>query len=117
MITFILVVLGICSNASASVLIKYAMMPERHLSIKEPLSVITNLPLIVGVVLYGIAFVLYAVTLQRLPLNVAHPILTCGAISLVAVLSVVLFHETFPLVKIAGVVCVVVGVALISFKA
>lgn len=117
MITFILVVLGICSNASASVLIKYAMMPEKNLSIKEPLSVITNLPLIAGVFLYGIAFVLYAVTLQRLPLNVAHPILTCGAIALVAVLSVVLFHETFPLVKIAGVVCVVIGVMLISKNA
>ena len=70
MITFLLVVFGIVSNAAASVLIKYAMMPERKVSISEPLSIILNIPLWAGLLLYGIAFVLYALTLQRLPLNV-----------------------------------------------
>ena len=87
MITFLLVVFGIVSNAAASVLIKYAMMPERKVSISEPLSIILNIPLWAGLLFYGIAFVLYALTLQRLPLNVTHPVLTCGAISMVAVLS------------------------------
>ncbi len=68
MITFLLVVFGIVSNAAASVLIKYAMMPERKVSISEPLSIILNIPLWAGLLLYGIAFVLYALTLQRLPL-------------------------------------------------
>lgn len=117
MITFLLVVLGIVSNAVASVLIKYAMLPERNVSISEPFSIIFNIHLCLGLFFYGIAFLLYALTLQRLPLNVTHPVLTCGAISMVAVLSAILFGESFTVQKIAGVVLVAVGVILISWKA
>ena len=116
MITFLLVVFGIASNAAASVLIKYAMTPERKVSISEPLSIILNVPLWTGLMFYGIAFVLYALTLQRLPLNVTHPVLTCGTISMVAVLSVILFGESFSATKIAGVFLVAFGVILISWK-
>lgn len=100
----------------ASVLIKYAVMPQRKISISEPLSLILNIPLWTGIIFYGIAFVLYALTLQRLPLNVTHPILTCGAITIVAVLSVILFGESFSLTKIVGVILVSLGVILISWK-
>lgn len=117
MITVLLVVLGIASNAAASVLIKYAMMPERKISISEPLSLVLNIPLWIGLIFYGIAFILYAFTLQRLPLNVTHPVLTCGAISLVAVLTSVLFGESFTATKIAGLVLVATGVILISCRA
>ena len=99
----------------ASVLIKYAVMPQRKISISEPLSLILNIPLWTGIIFYGIAFVLYALTLQRLPLNVTHPILTCGAITMVAVLSVILFGESFSLTKIVGVILVSLGVILISW--
>lgn len=117
MITFLLVIFGIASNAAASVLIKYAMMPDRKVSISEPLSIILNVPLWTGLMLYGIAFVLYALTLQRLPLNVTHPVLTCGAISLLAILSVILFGESFTATKITGIIFVAIGVILISWKA
>lgn len=100
----------------ASVLIKYAVMPQRKISISEPLSLILNIPLWTGIIFYGIAFVLYALTLQRLSLNVTHPILTCGAITMVAVLSVILFGESFSLTKIVGVILVSLGVILISWK-
>lgn len=91
-------------------------MPQRKISISEPLSLILNIPLWTGIIFYGIAFVLYALTLQRLPLNVTHPILTCGAITMVAVLSVILFGESFSLTKIVGVILVSLGVILISWK-
>lgn len=114
MITFLLVIFGILSNASASVLIKYAMLPERKVSIHEPLSILLNFPLWLGLFLYGMAFVLYALTLQRLPLNVTHPVLTCGAIALVAVFSALIFHESFSIVKFTGILLVIVGVIFIS---
>lgn len=116
MITFLLVFFGILTNATASVLIKYAMMPEKKVSITEPLSIILNIPLWIGLLCYGIAFILYALTLQRLPLNVTHPVLTCGAISMVAVLSVILFGENFSATKIIGISLVTLGVLLISWK-
>ena len=117
MITALLVIFGIATNAFASVMIKYAMMPERNVSISAPISIILNIPLWLGLFFYGIAFLLYALTLQRLPLNVTHPILTCGSISIVAISSVILFDESFTLTKITGVIIIAIGVAIVSLEA
>ena len=111
---FVLIV-GILSNVFASVLIKVAMMPPRKMpSLKDPLAVITNIPLWSGLFLYGMAFVLYAAALRFFPLHVAHPILTSGAIAGVALLSVVMFRETLTLMTISGILLIITGVVLIS---
>lgn len=69
-----------------------------------------------GLGLYGVAFLLYAAALARLPLNVAHPVLTTGAVAAVAVLSVLLFKEPFHWTTGAGIVLVIAGVALITAR-
>ena len=79
---WLLIIFGILSNVFASVLIKVAMMPPRKIpSLKDPWSLITNIPLWSGLFLYGMAFVLYAAALRFFPLHVAHPVLTSGAIA------------------------------------
>lgn len=114
---WLILILGIASNASASVLIKMALTPPRKLpSFSEPLAIIYNWPLWVGIALYGMAFILYAAALAYLPLNVAHPILTSGAIACVAVMSIVFFREPFYWTTIAGIFMVMAGVALITLK-
>ena len=83
-----ILVLGILANASASVLVKMAMLPPRKFpSLSDPLEALTNWPFWGGLGLYGGAFLLYAAALARFPLNVAHPVLTSGAIATVAVFS------------------------------
>ena len=116
MITVMLVVLGIATNATASVLIKYAMMPERNVSILEPVSIIVNVPLWFGLLFFCVAFLIYAFILQRLPLNVSYPILTSGSITLVSILSVFFFDEAVTVEKIVGVMLIIIGVTLISLK-
>lgn len=114
---WLILILGIASNASASVLIKMAMTPPRKLpSLAEPLAMFSNWPLWLGIFLYGMAFLLYAAALAFLPLNVAHPILTSGAIACVALLSVILFREPMHWSTIAGILMVIGGVALITLK-
>lgn len=114
---WIILALGIVSNASASVLVKMAIMPPRMFpSLKEPLSALTNWPFWLGLCLYGVAFLLYAAALARLPLNVAHPVLTAGAIAAVAACSVVIFHEPMYWTTVGGIVLVIVGVALITAR-
>lgn len=113
-----LLMLGILANAAASVLIKYASAPPRSgLDLKDPFAILTNFPLIIGLALYGIAFVIYALALSKLPLNVAHPILTSGAIVLVAISSALLFKETFYWTTMLGIAFVIAGVSLIAIRA
>lgn len=115
---WVILAVGIAANASASVLVKVAMTPPRRTpSLADPLAALTNGPLVLGMVLYGAAFVLYAAALARMPLNVVQPVLTSGAIALVAVLSIALFHESFPWTTALGIGLVIVGVALIASRA
>lgn len=114
---WLILFLGIASNASASVLVKMAMMPPRKFpSLSDPMSALSNWPFWLGLVLYGAAFLLYAAALARLPLNVAHPVLTAGAVATVALCSVVIFRESFHWSTGAGVALVIVGVALITAR-
>lgn len=114
---WIILLIGIIANTSASVLIKMAMMPPRKLpSLSEPLIGFANWPFWLGLGLYGIAFLLYAAALARFPLNVAHPILTTGAVASVALCSVVIFKEPFHWTIAVGVAFVIAGVLLITAK-
>lgn len=114
---WLILILGIAANASASVLVKMAMTPPRQFpSLSNPLAALGNWPFWLGLGLYGAAFLLYAAALTRLPLNVAHPVLTSGAIATVALLSVLIFREPFYWTTGAGILLVIAGVALISVR-
>lgn len=114
---WLILILGIASNASASVLIKMAMMPPRNFpSFREPMAAFSNWPFWLGLSLYGGAFLLYAAALARLPLNVVHPVLTSGAVAAVALLSVLVFREPFPWTSGVGIGLVILGVALITVR-
>jgi multidrug transporter EmrE-like cation transporter len=114
---WLILILGVAANASASVLVKMAMMPPRKFpSQADPLAALSNWPLLLGLCLYGSAFLLYAAALARLPLNVAHPILTSGAVAMVAFLSVLIFRESFHWTKGVGILLIIAGVALITAR-
>ncbi|NMK46512.1 SMR family transporter [Achromobacter sp. Bel] len=114
---WLILILGIVSNASASVLVKMAMMPPRQFpSLGDPKAALSNWPFWLGLALYGGAFLLYAAALARLPLNVAHPVLTSGAVATVALLSVVLFREPFHWTTALGILMVIGGVLLITAR-
>lgn len=114
---WLILALGIAANASASILIKIAITPPRKFpSWSDPAHLLTNWPFWLGLSLYAAAFLLYAGALARLPLNVAHPVLTSGAIAAVAVVSRLMFRETFHWTTVGGVLFVVVGVVLITAK-
>ncbi|MAM88362.1 MAG: multidrug transporter [unclassified Hahellaceae] len=114
---WILLIAGILTNASASVLVKMAMLPPRRFpSLSDPMTALTNWPFWLGLFLYGAAFLLYAAALAKLPLNVVHPVLTSGAVATVALLSVLIFREPFHWTTAGGIFFVIVGVVLITVK-
>lgn len=114
---WLILILGIASNASASVLVKIAMMsPRKFPSIDDPMAALSNWPFWLGLGLYGVAFLLYAAALAHLPLNVAHPVLTSGAIAAVALCSLLIFNEPFHWTTITGILLVVSGVVMITVR-
>lgn len=114
---WLILLVGVLSNASASVLIKMAMMPPRKFpSLAAPMAALSNWPFWLGLALYGAAFLLYAAALARLPLNVAHPVLTAGAVAVVALFSVFIFREPLHWTIVVGILLVMAGVVLITAR-
>jgi multidrug transporter EmrE-like cation transporter len=115
---WLILLLGIAANAFASVLVKMAMMPPRRFpTLSDPVAALGNWPFWLGLILYGAAFLLYAAALARLPLNVAHPVLTSGAIATVALMSFAIFREPFHWTLLLGIILVISGVVLITLRA
>jgi len=114
---WLILLVGIAANTSASVLVKMAMLPPRKFpSLSDPMSALGNWPFWLGLGLYGAAFLLYAAALTRLPLNVAHPVLTSGAVAAVALMSVLVFKEPFYWTTGLGILLVIAGVVLITLR-
>ena len=112
---WLILIFGILSNASASVLIKVASQKIDLVTYsKNPLKILLNFPLLGGIVLYAIAFVLYAMALQKFPLSFAHPVLTSGAILCVASVSFIFFKEPFGIAKVVGLLFISLGIFLVS---
>lgn len=114
---WLILILGIVANTSDSVLVKLAMSPTYKLpTLSDPMRVFSNWPLLLGVVLYGATLFFYAAALARFPLNVAHPVLTSGAVAAVAVFSVLIFREPFYWTTGVGILLIIAGVVLITAR-
>jgi small multidrug resistance pump len=114
---WVMLLVGVLANSSASLLIKIAMMPPRTFpSLKDPMGALMNWPFWLGLVFYGIALLLYAASLVRLPLHIAHPILTGGAIGLVALISIRLFGESVYWYNLLGILLIIIGIILVTMR-
>jgi multidrug transporter EmrE-like cation transporter len=110
-----ILLLGIASNASASVLIKVGMLPPRQFPTPaNPWVVFENIPLLLGMLLYVVAFGLYAIALKYFPLNIAHPMLTSGAIATVTFLSVAVLGESLRPTMFLGLGFMILGAILLT---
>ena len=108
---WLILFLGVLSNALASVLIKMAVTNANlPFQITKPLAFISNMHLIFGIFLYTISLLFYSISLIYLPLNIAHPTLAGGSISLVAIFSFVYFGESISIVYLAGIFLIILGI-------
>jgi drug/metabolite transporter (DMT)-like permease len=85
-----------------------------HFAVSAALvAVATNLPMIVGLTLYGIGAVMMVLALQHGELSVLYPIISLSYVW-VAILSVLVFHEHLNVYRIAGITVIIAGVAVLG---
>lgn len=111
--TWPLLVFGIVANAIASVLVKGAPA----IGAGGIIGLLRNWQLLMALGCYGLAFLAYAVAVQRMPLNLAHPISTAGAIVLVGLVSALLFGEGFSPLRLAGYGLLLAGILVLALSA
>jgi multidrug transporter EmrE-like cation transporter len=115
MLSWILVITGIACNAAASIMMKIGAAQAAKASAAGLMGLITNFWLYGAVASYGAAFVLYGAALSRMPLNVAHPIMTAGAIVLVGLSSAFYFRESVSVPTVIGYSLLLAGIVALAF--
>ena len=67
-----------------------------------------------GVCCYGLSMFLWILTLKHMPLSLAYPLLSVSYILVwLGSVSLPWFHDSFSLIKLAGIASIIVGLLLI----
>ena len=82
----------------------------------EPLAIITNYPVIVGLFFYVIAAALLMYALKKAELSVIYPFIGLGYVW-VAFVAFFFFSEKLPLINWLGIGFIVLGVSLVGYGA
>jgi len=104
----ILVLIASLLGATAQILLKRGMT---DFTFKD---LFFNIPLFIGVFLYGSAFILYNITLKFEDVSLVYPIIACSYI-FVVILAFFFLKEPLSLNKFIGSVMIVGGVYMISW--
>jgi drug/metabolite transporter (DMT)-like permease len=66
-----------------------------------------------GLAMYGVGAVLWLAVLSRAPLSMAYPLVSLGFV-FVSVLAWTVLGESLPLLRVAGIACILLGVAMVG---
>jgi len=72
--------------------------------------------LLLGVGLFGVAFLTYLVVLSKYQLNIIYPIFVSLGIIIVSLASWFFFKETLSWLQILGIVVIILGIFLVATK-
>lgn len=117
--TFCFIVTGVLLNALAQLLLKAGTksIGAIHLTMDNwfsiGLKVATQLPIIGGLTCYVLSVVLWIIALSRVDVSVAYPMLSLGYV-VTAIGAWYFFGEAVSLQRMAAIVVILIGVALLA---
>jgi multidrug transporter EmrE-like cation transporter len=97
-------------GAAAQILLKTGANQIAHPSV---LTLLTDIPLIAGLSLYGVSTVLLVLALRDGELSLLYPVIALTYVWVTA-LSFVVFHDRANPVKLLGIAIIVVGVGVLG---
>ena len=112
-----LLLLLICTfiTSAAQICLKLgvAKLPVLTLELSALLVIATNYVLIAGFILYGIASVLFLISLKNLDLSVAYPVISLS-FAWVYILSIFILGEKTSILTWAGIAVIILGVSFLG---
>jgi multidrug transporter EmrE-like cation transporter len=112
----VLIFVSILLSACGQVAMKLgasSLAGKSDLFLLKILQYITNVPIVVGLSLYGISAFVWIAAIERVQLSYAYPMAALGYV-LVAILSVFLFQEPMSATRMAGLAIIIIGVIVLA---
>jgi drug/metabolite transporter (DMT)-like permease len=113
-----LILLSVCLAAVAQLTLKHGMNQvtdggTESLSAGSVKTIVTNVAVIGGLAIFGLSAMVWLVVLSRASLSFAYPF---AALTYVLILLADRFilHEHIPVLRWAGVFCIITGIVLVS---
>lgn len=114
--SLLLILISVILSASGQVAMKMgasSLSGKNDMLLMKFVHYLTNLPIMVGLALYGISAFVWIAAIEKVQLSYAYPMAALGYV-LVAAMSVWFFQEPMSPMRIAGLAIIVVGVVVIS---
>jgi small multidrug resistance pump len=114
---YVFLTVALTLNATANLLMK--MGADRLGTLESPgmvRGILTNYFLVGGVILFGLNILFYVAALTRMNLSVAYPVMMAGGVLIVVSVSVLYFRESLTLAQIAGMLFLVAGLVLVTYR-
>lgn len=114
MINYILIALYVIFAVGGSTLIKYGAITKAVTILTVPIvNVGLTLMSFLGIVCYGLSFLLYIVLLSKFDLSFISPV-TVGLVYVLLMLTAAfVFQESFTILKVVGCVIILAGILMI----
>ena len=112
----IMLLIAIFCSVAGQILMKIGMNQVGGLDqfdIPAMINMFLNPYVFSGIASYGIGFIFYLFALSKLDQSFAYPMFSLGYV-LVAVFNWVFLHESFSVSRLAGVIVIIIGVALLA---
>lgn len=114
-----LILLSIFLNSAAQILVKYGArgiqfdFSSWNHFITTMIGIIKNLPVMSGLVLYGLSFLVWVKVLSQVDMSYAYPMVSIGYI-IIMLFSYLLFKENITIVRLIGVFFIIIGVIFVA---
>lgn len=113
--SYLLIFLSIFLGSIAQISLKMGTMKLSNLNIEKIVfvSYITNVPIILGLIFYGVSALIWIIAISNIQLSVAYPMVALGYI-FVFYLSHLILGEIITTTRIIGLLVIVIGVIIIA---
>lgn len=113
-----LILTSVFLGAIGQVLVKYgAVNLQLNFTLKylfpSILSILKNAPVMLGIISYGLSFLLWIKVLSKVELSYAYPMVSIGYI-LIMFFSYFIFKENISFTRLIGVIFIIIGVIFVS---
>ena len=110
----ILIVLYVIFAVGGSTLIKYGTLPKIQSLLTIPfVNVNISLIAILGIISYGLSFLLYIFLLSKFDLSFISPVTVGIVYVLLMITALIIFGEQFSVIKVIGCAIILAGILMI----
>lgn len=76
------------------------------------LKIFKNIPILIGMITFGLSFIIWIFALSKLRLNIAYPLTSINFI-LIGILSALILHEPISAYQLGGIIFITFGILLL----